>query len=98
MTDRVKKLREDGDEDRIDNINELMSSIILYEKEADEEYSLSDYLQEIALYTNIDYKEDVDRVKLMTIHISKGLEFPYVFLCGMSEGILPNLRSIREKK
>lgn len=94
----IKKLREDGDEDRIDNVNELMSSIILFEKEAGEEYSLSDYLQEIALYTNLDYKEETDRVKLMTIHTSKGLEFSQVFLCGMSEGILPSFRSMRERK
>lgn len=94
----IKRLREDGDEDRIDNVNEFMSSIMLFEKEAGEEYSLSDYLQEIALYTNIDYKEETDRVKLMTIHTSKGLEFSHVFLCGMSEGILPSFRSMRERK
>lgn len=94
----IKQLREDGDEDRLDNIKELISSILLYEKEAGEEITLTDYLQEIALYTNLDIKENKDRIKLMTIHQSKGLEFKHVFLCGMSEGILPSFRSLKERK
>ena len=94
----IKQLREDGDEDRLDNIKELISSIILYEKEAGEEITLTDYLQEIALYTNLDVKEEKDRIKLMTIHQSKGLEFKHVFLSGMSEGIIPSFRSLKERK
>jgi len=94
----IKQLREDGDDDRIENVKELISSIVLYEKESGEGFSLNDYLQEIALYTDMDFKEDKDWIKLMTIHTSKGLEFPYVFLCGVSEGILPSYMSLMERK
>ena len=60
--------------------------------------SLDTYLQDIALYTNADYKKDANKVKLMTIHQSKGLEFPYVFIVGLSEGIFPSYRCIRDRK
>ncbi len=77
--------RTDGDEERVDNIKELMASIQLYEKsnENEEDLSLTRYLQDIALFTNLDYKEDNDSVKIMTIHQAKGLEFPIVFVAGM---------------
>lgn len=93
-------LRISGDQDRIDNIDELMRSISLYEHSNVEEGDLSfvKYLQDIALYTNLDYKENKDNVKLMTIHQSKGLEFPYVFVCGMNEGSFPSIRTIRQNK
>jgi len=92
--------RLEGDEDRLENIEELMHSVTLYEETNKEEESitLTDYLQDIALYTNLDYKEDDQIIKLMTIHQSKGLEFPYVFVIGMNEGSFPNHRSIRERK
>ena len=48
------------------------------------------YLNHIALFTNSDAEENKDKVKMMTVHASKGLEFPYVFLCGMNEGIFPS--------
>lgn len=91
--------RTDGDEERLENISELLNSVKLYEDENKEEsITLQKYLQDIALYTNIDFNKDSDKVKLMTIHQSKGLEFPYVFITGLSEGIFPNQRSIRERK
>ncbi len=91
--------RIDEDEDRLENIAELINSIKFYETtNVNEDITLNTYLQDIALYTNADYKEDKDTVKLMTIHQAKGLEFPYVFVCGLSEGIFPNHRSIRERK
>ena len=80
--------RTEGDEDRIDNINELLNSTRLYEGiEREEEALLETYLQDVALFTNADYKDSGNTVKLMTIHQAKGLEFPYVFVCGLSEGI-----------
>jgi DNA helicase-2/ATP-dependent DNA helicase PcrA len=92
-------LREDEDEDRLENIQELASSILHYEKvNINEEISLDTYLQDIALYTNDDHRKDTPTLKLMTIHQAKGLEFPYVFITGLSEGIFPNMRSIREGK
>lgn len=92
--------RTEGDSDRIDNIAELKQSIREYEhlNAEEEDVSLEKYLQDIALYTNADYKNDGTTVKLMTIHQAKGLEFPYVFVCGLSEGIFPSHRTIRERK
>jgi DNA helicase-2/ATP-dependent DNA helicase PcrA len=52
----------------------------------------------VALYTNLDYQKESDAVKIMTIHQAKGLEFPVVFVAGMSEGIFPSERTIRERK
>ena len=91
--------RNDGDQDRIENLNELMHSIQFYEENhVDEAITLEQYLQDIALLTNLDYKKDSSTIKLMTIHQSKGLEFPYVFIAGLTEGIFPSHRSIRERK
>lgn len=91
--------RNDVDQDRIENLNELMHSMQYYEEShADEEITLETYLQDIALLTNLDYKKDTSTIKLMTIHQSKGLEFPYVFIVGLTEGIFPSHHSIRERK
>ncbi|MDX1365449.1 MAG: 3'-5' exonuclease [Arenibacter latericius] len=91
--------RTDGDTDRLDNIKELQNSIILLETQDEEPINLMEYLQEIALYTDMDIEDESnDRVKLMTIHTSKGLEFPYVFLCGFTEGVLPSAMSIKERR
>lgn len=91
--------RNDGDEERIENINELINSIRYYEQtNINEEVTLDMYLQDIALFTNSDYNKDQETIKLMTIHQSKGLEFPYVFVIGLTEGIFPNHRTIRERK
>lgn len=95
----IDMYRHDGDEDRLENITELLNSIKLYETDnKEDEITLEKYLQDIALYTNTDYSKDSDKVKLMTIHQAKGLEFPYIFITGLSEGIFPNQRSIRERK
>ena len=96
----LKKLyREDQDEDRLENIDELVKSMRFYEESHEGlEISLSDYLQDIALYSNADYRKESDTVKMMTIHQAKGLEFPYVFITGLSEGIFPSMRTIREYK
>lgn len=90
--------RTDGDEDRLNNIKELVSSMIILEEENKSPINIIEYLQEIALYTDLDLNKDKsDKVKLMTIHISKGLEFPYVFLYGFTEGVLPSTMSIKER-
>ncbi|WP_149207802.1 3'-5' exonuclease [Flavobacterium johnsoniae] len=73
--------------------------MLLLEKENNGPVNIAEYLQEIALYTDLDKdKENQDKVRLMTIHISKGLEFPYVFLCGFTEGVLPSALSIKERR
>jgi DNA helicase-2/ATP-dependent DNA helicase PcrA len=96
----LESIRLDGDQERLENITELMQSIKNYESTQinEEKVTLIQYLQDIALYTNIDYKNDNDFVKLMTIHQSKGMEFNTVFVVGMSEGIFPSHRSIRDRK
>ena len=91
--------REDQDEERLENIDQLAQSVKFYESTHEpEENRLSEYLQDISLYTNQDYRKDTPTVKLMTIHQAKGLEFPFVFIIGLSEGIFPNMRTIREYK
>ena len=92
-------LRCDEDEDRLENYEELIHSIKLYEEaNVENDISLTTYLQEIALLTNLDIKDKSDSVKMMTIHQAKGLEFPYVFVVGLSEGIFPSLKSIRYRR
>lgn len=109
VSDLVKKIldktgltemyRSEGDEERLENIKELQNSIITLENDDVEILTLENYLQEIALYTDmdIDNKEN-DRVKLMTIHTAKGLEFPYVFLFGFTDGVLPSYMSMKERR
>ncbi len=89
-----------GDEGamRLENIYELKSSMSDYMRsmeEAGEEPTLSGFLEEISLYTDIDKLDtDANAVCLMTIHSAKGLEFPVVFIAGMEEGIFPGVRSM----
>ena len=81
---------------RVDNIWELKSNIVNY-MERTPEPTLAGFLDEIALYTDLDGLDDNgDSVIMMTIHAAKGLEFPWVFLVGMEDGIFPSLRSIGE--
>ena len=87
-------LRTEGSQERLDNLAELRQSIYEYETGCGEEATLEHYLSHIALFTNADTPESAGKVKLMTVHAAKGLEFPYVFLCGMNEGIFPS-RKIR---
>lgn len=95
----MELLRKDGDEERLENISELLLSVKVYEQEnKNEEISLASYLQDIAIYSREDGDSKRNTVKLMTIHQAKGLEFPYVFVTGLSEGIFPNARTIRERK
>jgi DNA helicase-2/ATP-dependent DNA helicase PcrA len=80
--------------DRVENVKELASSIAQYEKE-NEEATLSGFLEEVALISDIDqYDADADAVVLMTIHSAKGLEFENVHLVGMEEGLFPGNQSI----
>lgn len=91
-------LRQDGDQERLDNLSELMNAIVAYERTNEDEADLDDYLQSIALYTDYEKEANHASIKLMTIHTAKGLEFPYVFLISFNEGILPNARSLEHGK
>ena len=87
-------LRTEGSQERLDNLAELKQSVFDYEISCGEETNLESYMKHAALFTNMDAGDTSDRVKLMTVHAAKGLEFPYVFLCGMNEGVFPS-RKIR---
>ena len=87
-------LRTEGSQERLDNLAELKQSIYEFETTCGEESTLEQYLSHVALFTGGDLAETGDKVKLMTVHAAKGLEFPHVFLCGMNEGIFPS-RKVR---
>ena len=89
-----KMLRTEGSQERLDNLAELKQSVYEYETTCGEEVTLEHYVSHVALLTNADAAPTDDKVKLMTIHAAKGLEFPYVFLCGLNEGIFPS-RKVR---
>ena len=92
------KMLEEKDElenrTRLENVRELKSSIVNYVENTDTP-TLSGFLEEIALYTDIEqYDQDADAVVMMTMHSAKGLEFPNVYVIGMEEGLFPGMRSI----
>ena len=88
-----QQLRLEGGQERLDNLAELKQAIMDYEDSCGEECRPEDYLDRVALMTNNDVPNSRDAVKLMTVHTAKGLEFPYVFLMGLSDGIFPSKRT-----
>jgi DNA helicase-2/ATP-dependent DNA helicase PcrA len=89
----AEALKKDGDTEAIENINELINAAAEYDRQA-ETPSLLDYLQSIALYSDTDaYDPNASRVSLMTLHAAKGLEFDFVFIIGLEDGVLPHERS-----
>ena len=88
-------LRTEGSQERLDNLAELKQSVLEYETSCGEEATVFHYLAHVALFTNNDIEDNSDKVKLMTVHAAKGLEFPYVMLCGMNEGVFPS-RKIKD--
>ena len=91
-------LRTSGEEERLDNLAELKQAIYDFQRKAGEEVTLGNYLDHAALFTNMDHNDRAQAVKLMTVHAAKGLEFPVVFLCGLSEGIFPGKRANTREK
>jgi DNA helicase II / ATP-dependent DNA helicase PcrA len=84
----------DEAEDRRRNLNELVNAALQYQEENDEG-NLEDFLASAALASDADSKDtDQERVTLMTLHASKGLEFPVVFLVGLEQGLFPSYRSL----
>jgi len=87
------------DRTRLENIRELLTSIHGYLENMGEDAGLAGFLDEIALYTDLDnHDPDQDCVVLMTMHAAKGLEFPVVFIVGAEEGIFPGMRAIGEQE
>ncbi len=86
-------LRTEGSQERLDNLAELKQAIYEFETSCGEEADLPHYLSHVALYTNTDLTEQGDKLKLMTVHAAKGLEFPHVFLLGLNEGVFPSRKT-----
>ena len=99
QTGYIRALQEKGGDEslaRIENVNELKTNILGYIKETGDA-SLAGFLDEVALYTDLDsYDAETDCATMMTMHSAKGLEFPEVFIVGMEEGLFPGARCIGE--
>ena len=92
--DMLERKESEESKTRLENIRELKSSILAYVENA-ETPTLAGFLEEIALYTDIEeYNDGDDAVVLMTMHSSKGLEFPHVFLVGFEDGLFPGMKAI----
>ena len=97
----IKELQEQGTDEadnRISNVNELYNAILQFQEENEgEDISLQAFLQSTALSSDLDnLKEGQTAVSLMTLHASKGLEFPVVFLVGLEQGLFPGYRSLQD--
>jgi len=90
-------IKEMGDMERFDNLAEFKRMVADQEQSEGESLSMEEFLGRIALQTDEDESTEKDSVKLMTIHASKGLEFPTVFIMGFSESIFPNAKAIEER-
>ncbi len=90
-------LRTEGSQERLDNLAELKQSIYEYETTCGEESTLESYLSHVSLMTNSDTESGRNMVKMMTVHTAKGLEFPYVFLCGLNEGVFPSKKTATQE-
>lgn len=93
--EKYLKTEKDNPDVRIENIEELSSNIIKFEEDYAEEASLSNFLEEISLQTDIDnYDAEADSSVMMTLHSAKGLEFPVVFIAGMEESVFPSVATM----
>lgn len=95
-TGYMAMLEENNEIDRIENILEIKNMASDFLKRYKGEYLLEDFLQELPLNSYTDENDNGHEVSLMTIHMSKGLEFKYVFVVGLSDDVFPSFRSIAE--
>ncbi|MCY6491523.1 DNA helicase PcrA [Leptolyngbya sp. GGD] len=85
----------DEAEDRLQNVQELYNAVLQYEEENEDDKSLIGFLASASLASDLDdTEEESTKVSLMTLHSSKGLEFPIVFLVGLEQGLFPSYRSL----
>jgi len=97
----LEELRREGTPEalaRWENVQELLNAIAEYQATAGEQATLSGFLQEVALLTDLDELPEDNRVTLMTLHASKGLEFPVVFITGLEEGLFPLAQATQDRK
>ena len=105
QTRLIRDLEKDGTPEgvsRIENVQELLNGIkdfIEVQKEKEEDDSLAFFLEDVALATDFDNdkKDETPRVSLMTIHLAKGLEFPYVYIVGLEENLFPSAMSMNTR-
>ncbi|MEM8502919.1 MAG: DNA helicase PcrA [Cyanobacteria bacterium P01_D01_bin.1] len=98
QTGYIESLKSKGteeDETRIENIQELYNAVVQFEEE-NEDATLLTFLANASLSTDRDDNDDGNQVTLMTLHASKGLEFPVVFLVGLEQGLFPSFRSLED--
>ena len=93
-----KYIRELGDMERFENLSEFKRIACEFEKSYGESVTLSGFINQISLQADDGGDDGADTVKLMTVHAAKGLEFPCVFVIGMSEGIFPSAKTVEERK
>lgn len=87
------KLESDNEQERLENIKELMNDINQYFK-VHEEATLDEYLQTISLFSDNDKQDEKRNLSLMTVHSAKGLEYKVIFLIGMNDGVFPSEKGI----
>ncbi|WP_456463057.1 ATP-dependent helicase [Lutibacter sp.] len=105
QTRLVKDLESDGTPEgvsKVENVQELLNGLkdfVDVQKKNEEEDSLAFFLEDVALATDFDSekKDDIPRVSLMTIHLAKGLEFPYVYIVGLEENLFPSAMSMNTR-
>ncbi|MBE5785442.1 MAG: DNA helicase UvrD [Clostridiales bacterium] len=88
-----KMLRTEGAQERLDNLAELKQAIYEFETTCGEEATLEGYLARVALMTAADAEDKAERIRMMTVHTAKGLEFPHVFIAGLEEGVFPSKKT-----
>lgn len=91
----VQFMKDNNEEERLESIAELGNFLTQFQARNPDSH-LYEAIQEITLYSSQDEIEDGDFISLMTVHTAKGLEFPYVFVIGLSEGVFPNARAVIE--
>jgi len=103
-TQIIKDIEQEGTPEavsRVENVQELLNGIkdfIVEQREKEEDESLAFFLEDVALATDLDKdKDDKPRVSLMTIHLAKGLEFPFVFIVGLEENLFPSAMSMNTR-
>ena len=86
-------LRTEGSQERLDNLAELRQAVYEFETTCGEEATPDNFLTHVSMMTNLDKGLSSNKVKLMTVHAAKGLEFPHVFICAMNEGVIPSRKT-----
>lgn len=93
--EHLEKKHKDNCDERIENVNQLIDSVAIFGRDQ-EDTSIEKYLQMISLTTSSDKEHEKDCISLMTLHASKGLEYPIVFMAGVEDRVLPHVMSTRE--